>query len=146
MNFVHLQDAMAARTNLNGQEISGSIVKIGFAKVPLKTEMGPEDFLPIDAWRPPIYSPNRTHIPSIPSLRPPAPAFLDFANADSDVLDDFYATTISFIPEPNPHRKVDQNRLRDIRKRVEGPCTPREIESIFYEVLDDAVDLCSGLS
>jgi hypothetical protein len=33
---VHLKDAIKARADLNGREISGSVVKIGFAKVPAK--------------------------------------------------------------------------------------------------------------
>jgi hypothetical protein len=35
---VDLEDAISARYELNGQEINGSIVKIGFAKVPSKAE------------------------------------------------------------------------------------------------------------
>jgi hypothetical protein len=58
---------------------------------------------------------------------------------------DMYAAAIPAVPEPNPHRKVDQGRLRDIRKRLEGQCTAREIESIFHEIMDDAVDLSSGI-
>jgi hypothetical protein len=35
---VNLADAVSARNNLNGQEINGLVVKIGFAKVPPKIE------------------------------------------------------------------------------------------------------------
>ena len=55
-----------------------------------------------------------------------------------------YAQGIPPIPEPNPHRKIDQARLRDIRKRLEGLCTTRDLDSIFYEIIDDAVELSSG--
>jgi RNA recognition motif-containing protein len=35
---VNLDEAILARNELNGQEINGSTIKIGFAKVPSKTE------------------------------------------------------------------------------------------------------------
>jgi RNA recognition motif-containing protein len=38
VNFVNLEDAVLARNELNGQEINGSPIKIGFAKVPSKAE------------------------------------------------------------------------------------------------------------
>ena len=54
-----------------------------------------------------------------------------------------YATSIPQIPESNRTRRVDQTRLRDIRKKLEGHCTSREIETLFTEIIDDAIDLCS---
>ena len=38
MNFIVLDDAITAKNAMNGQEIAGSVVKIGFAKVPPKGE------------------------------------------------------------------------------------------------------------
>jgi RNA recognition motif-containing protein len=49
VNFVHLQDAMTARSELNGREISGSIVKIGFAKVPSKGDPGSPSSTPLSS-------------------------------------------------------------------------------------------------
>lgn len=41
VNFVKLEDAIRARNDWNGQEVGGSVVKIGFAKVPCKVESPP---------------------------------------------------------------------------------------------------------
>lgn len=48
------------------------------------------------------------------------------------------------IPETFSRFKHDQSRLREIRKRLEGNVTAREIELIFEEVIDTADELCSG--
>jgi RNA recognition motif-containing protein len=39
INFISLDDAIQARNDLNGQDINGLVVKIGFAKVPSKAEV-----------------------------------------------------------------------------------------------------------
>ncbi|KAI8913477.1 armadillo-type protein, partial [Gorgonomyces haynaldii] len=151
VNFVHLEDAITARAELNGQEVSGNIIKIGFAKVPTKQESSTSVTSSSTDYQSPEGSPWRNTSPN----RPPA----SMAHRQSSFSRSFneshhstlvfiltievYATAIPPIPEPNPNRKADQNRLREIRKRLEGHCSNRELDTIFSEIIDDAVDLCS---
>ena len=57
---------------------------------------------------------------------------------------DSYAQVIPSLPEPRAHRRVDQNRLRDMRKKLEGHITLKEVDLIYQEIIDDTVDLCTG--
>lgn len=57
---------------------------------------------------------------------------------------DIYASAIPPLPEHNPHRRVDQGRLREMRKKLEGHSTLKDIEAMFYEVIDETADLCTG--
>ncbi|KAI8899559.1 armadillo-type protein [Globomyces pollinis-pini] len=164
VNFINLEDAMTARSELNGQEIGGSIVKIGFAKVPSRPEPPlsvaqalnsplaiaglaaaaiERSFYPSGASNYQSYGGNgawgnpQSHMGLGSPIRNQREDLL--GNSDGDI----YAPGIIQIPESNPCRKIDQNRLRDIRKRLESHITTRDLEMIFAEVIDDAVDLCS---
>ncbi|KAJ3092152.1 hypothetical protein HK102_010276 [Quaeritorhiza haematococci] len=60
------------------------------------------------------------------------------------VLDgDKYALAIPPLPEPKPNRRVDQNRLREMRKKLEGHATMKDVEALFNETIDEAPDLCT---
>ncbi|KAJ3031924.1 hypothetical protein HDV00_008095 [Rhizophlyctis rosea] len=60
------------------------------------------------------------------------------------VLDgDKYAAVLPPLPEPRMNRRVDQNRLREMRKKLEGHATMKDVEALFAEVIDEAVDLCT---
>jgi hypothetical protein len=52
-----------------------------------------------------------------------------------------YASGIPPLPEPNPQRKLDQNRLREIRKKLDGHFSPKDLETAYSEIIDDVVDL-----
>ncbi|KAG5460733.1 MAG: armadillo-type protein, partial [Olpidium bornovanus] len=71
-------------------------------------------------------------------------AKLEETASDKKVLHFAYASTVPPAPEPNRHRKVDQPRLRELRKLLDSPqATAKEIEAAFDECYDDCVDLCS---
>lgn len=56
-----------------------------------------------------------------------------------------YFTSIPPVGDPNPNRKPDASRLREIRKRLDsGHCSAKEVEAIAAEVLDECVELSSG--
>ncbi|CAG8465443.1 5722_t:CDS:2 [Paraglomus occultum] len=55
-----------------------------------------------------------------------------------------YFTSIPPVADPNPSRKPDASRLREIRKRLDsGHCSAKEVESIAVEVMDECVELSS---
>ncbi|KAJ3121103.1 hypothetical protein HK098_003974 [Nowakowskiella sp. JEL0407] len=172
VNFVNLDEAIEARKAMNGQEIAGSIVKIGFAKVPdgvtmmgngfnyggegniqsaLGIDIGSEG-MKIGLKSPmvngetfsanPYLSPQRFNDLSATPISPMPISHKDDLE-ELEVPEDRYFTTVSVLPEPNPNRKVDQNRARELRKRLESHISAKEVESIFLECIDDAVDLSS---
>jgi hypothetical protein len=57
--------------------------------------------------------------------------------------DDVYVSHIPELPEPNPDRRVDQARLREIRRKLDVHCSAKEIEALFKECLYDAVEICT---
>lgn len=158
VNFVKLEDAIVARSEMNGQEISGAVVKIGFAKVPSKADLAASaailanglettNFLnrsPItessNPWQIDHNSSPNTAVrsPGTPIGGRPTEAPASSSNRTIE-----YAASIPALPEPNSNRKVDQNRLRDMRKRLEAHCTTRDIDAVYSEIIDDAIDLCS---
>ncbi|CAG8484755.1 11222_t:CDS:2 [Racocetra fulgida] len=49
-----------------------------------------------------------------------------------------YFTSIPPVGDPNPNRKPDASRLREIRKRLDsGHCSAKEVEAIASEVLEE---------
>ncbi|KAL1918170.1 uncharacterized protein VTP21DRAFT_3436 [Calcarisporiella thermophila] len=55
-----------------------------------------------------------------------------------------YHASIPSVPDPNPHRRVDAARLREMRKRLDMQhVTQKEIETIATECMEDIVELCS---
>lgn len=170
INFVRVRDAVAARDALNGYEFAGSQLKIKFAKEPSKTDpstlmMPPPESPtavhsspePLSPWaqsslsappfspRPPAnIKPGKTtaavviRSPETPAATP-VPKLQDSTSVRVTV----YATCIPPVPAQSPSRKIDPNRLREIRKKLEGSCTPRDVEQIFHETIGEAVDLCA---
>ncbi|CAG8457103.1 1025_t:CDS:2 [Ambispora leptoticha] len=55
-----------------------------------------------------------------------------------------YFTSIPPVRDPNPNRKPDASRLREIRKRLDsGHCLAKEVEALASEVLEECVELSS---
>ncbi|KAJ3097495.1 hypothetical protein HDU97_004788 [Phlyctochytrium planicorne] len=79
------------------------------------------------------------HIPHLPT------GLEDDAIAPNAQLEnDIYAPCLPPLPEPSPHRRVDQNRLREMRKRLETPGVgPKEVEAMLGEVMGEAIELCT---
>lgn len=58
-----------------------------------------------------------------------------------------YHNSIPPVGDPNPNRKPDASRLREIRKRLDSThCSAKEVEAIAAEVMDECVELSSGKS
>ncbi|KAJ3004539.1 hypothetical protein HKX48_001170 [Thoreauomyces humboldtii] len=206
VNFIRLEDAMDARKSMNGKEIGGSVVKIGYAKVPPRgtdqasasqlvgivngftgspsrersLSNGESSAYGSFAGASATYSPGRTSDTSQSAYAPEtsttsgtprfsAPAYsndqaLAMAMAGSrasprresvnaaDQVDatwngpsvgESYAPAVPPVPEPKPNRRVDQVRLRELRKRLETHVTAKDVEAFFNEVVDETVDLCT---
>ncbi|KAK5668012.1 hypothetical protein QVD99_005056 [Batrachochytrium dendrobatidis] len=187
VNFVHVQDAIRARNEMNNQDIGGFVVKIGFAKVPSKTDAiagigitsngvsstnipatslsssvtgaiqapssSPKTLLNTASPQPglsvalsvgtPMLNKNRSPLLSSDSDSnlQEEPSLLD--QLPCVVPDIVYATSIPRLPEANPQHAIEPGRLRDIRKRLDGMMTPRDIGAIYQETIGDAAQLCS---
>ncbi|RUS12683.1 armadillo-type protein, partial [Endogone sp. FLAS-F59071] len=163
VNFERLEDAARAKKALQNKEALGpgtGAVRIGFAKVPPRPTPSPNPSMTTDSsiMEPPG---GRKRFPA-----PPAPANIPVdanaaaaaayhtnmmmmmmagmgGGAENRIPISYYAS-IPPIPEPNPNRRLDASRLREIRKRLDnGHATPKEVESIAAECMDECVELCS---
>ncbi|KAJ3325561.1 hypothetical protein HDV06_003331 [Boothiomyces sp. JEL0866] len=172
VNFYSLEEAMNAKNELNGQDIGGSIVKIGYAKVPAKVEppmtatqalanptvlttlasqaMERVFFQPNPSpWGNTNNTANINPLSVTPRSESSGNISIDdstdhtFAGGKANLNQDYYYSSIITTGDLNTDRKVDQNRLRDIRKRLESHIPSRELELIYYEVIDEARELCS---
>ncbi|KAJ3405225.1 hypothetical protein HDU80_001680 [Chytriomyces hyalinus] len=151
VNFDSLHDAMKAQHAMNGQEIHGMIIKVGFAKVPSKTDglqisTGGSQSVAGSYSAHPISPPKggRTVLIS-GSGGAGGEVFLGSNDGATDASDGHaYAASLIALPEPDPFRKVDQTRLRDMRKRLENPMVDTdEVMGIFAECFDESVELCT---
>ncbi|KAJ3088358.1 hypothetical protein HK100_008061 [Physocladia obscura] len=65
-------------------------------------------------------------------------------NGIIDSVFDGYASSLIPLPEPSGHRRVDQSRLREMRKRLENSgIDVEQVCDIFDECYDEAVELCT---
>lgn len=179
VNFDREEDAVRAKTVMNGQEIAGAIVRIGFAKVPSKAESTGTGT--IQGSQTPPLNPNF----AFPAVRPLSaqsknlegdnwratahpnitPTVATFKDKDKekeeeeeeekekekeereeiespeyrDLLGFEYSSNLP--PLPDGYRRIDQSRLREIRKRLEGHCTSKDIDNAFFELYEDCVEL-----
>lgn len=52
-----------------------------------------------------------------------------------------YASALPPLPEADPDHKIEQSRLKEIRKKLEGHTSARELENFYIECLEHTVDL-----
>ncbi|KAI9204361.1 uncharacterized protein BJ171DRAFT_474986 [Polychytrium aggregatum] len=182
VNFERVEDAVEARKRMNGKEIGGFVVRIGFAKVP-----GRGDSVNTSS---PESSPGHGNFATLPrretqdshdadsshrsqpinpvpippsygySSRPQSehsgsPVHSDYTQQQASSYrsepqstpvvyrDGQYESVIPPLPEANPNRRVDQNRLRELRKKLESSISSQEVEAIYAEVLDEASELAT---
>lgn len=173
VNFVTVEDAVAARAALGGRELFPGTggVKIGFAKVPsglvlppspeplmMATSSGPENagMHHLSAQR---GDGSRSRSPALPPLRQVQGDLLGILTEYGANEDEIQESTESLvragsytafrseippIPEPSPQRTFDAPKLRDIRKRIDnGTCSPEEIEHIAVDMLPEIAELSS---
>ncbi|KAJ9064766.1 hypothetical protein DSO57_1026954 [Entomophthora muscae] len=157
VNFATTEEAQRARTAMNGKEISGSVVRIGYAKVPPQTETGPKSNRPIV----PIPL-NLLGIPvdisevegaAMPEAEAPQPYFEEDAygvyekgqllGMNKELITFPYKSSIPPLPAPHPERRIDQNILRERRKALDSSPSLQDINLIFEELYEISVDLCT---
>ncbi|KXS21700.1 hypothetical protein M427DRAFT_65672 [Gonapodya prolifera JEL478] len=157
VNFERPEDAMEARRGMHGKDFKGCVIRISYAKVPLNRDGqdGLHDFASIDGRVSPLipseldtngvanrFANSRLTVPDTATHFAGGPAG-GLTSEQPEGASSFYATSIPPLPEPRPGWRIDQARLRDMRKRLEGHVTLREIEAMFNECLDEAVELCT---
>ncbi|KAJ3205223.1 hypothetical protein HDU82_005334 [Entophlyctis luteolus] len=157
VNFENLADAMAAQEAMNGCEIMGVPIKVGFAKVPSKVDgvtvvggssvsagMSMVDRALGNKFGATAGS-RTASVSSIGQLLDSLAINDDsFNNAEISNDPDNYAPSLIALPEPSIHRKVDQSQLREMRKWLENPLVDiKDVIMIFNECFDDAVELCT---
>eukprot|EP00835_Amoeboradix_gromovi_P000980 NODE_38_length_30618_cov_0.377142.p3 type:complete len:471 gc:universal NODE_38_length_30618_cov_0.377142:22522-23934(+) len=169
VNFENDLDALSAKKALNGFDLSGNALKINFAKAPVATKTVEPLSSPIRSalklnttiqpMSPGGYSSNSAQFspramtpltfyqnriqPNIPKdmgtdqsvvspLITPA-AFGDF-QAPQDEFQDA-------LPPINELKKMDQGKLREYRRKLDGNHSQRDFEFIFKELIDDILPL-----
>ncbi|KAJ3112567.1 hypothetical protein HDU96_004418 [Phlyctochytrium bullatum] len=168
VNFDKLEDAMEARKVMNGKEIGGSVVKIGYAKVPGKfgSVVGTSDVsVQLGFGQSGAATPGTSSSPSTGatgSVSTGASSTLADSPGEAGAgagglgkgedgidgeptgaSDGEYASALPPLPEPLINKKIDQVKLRDMRKRLEGNLLQKEIDQMYHEILDETVDLCT---
>ncbi|KAJ2475379.1 hypothetical protein IWW47_006513, partial [Coemansia sp. RSA 2052] len=161
INFVRLEDAVRAKQAVNGKSIDGSVVRIGYAKVPAaKNEPALKLRNPVPSAAPLTASGQRAEDAAIAGTAARGlrgddavlePGFT--LAVDEDLVAFSYATELPRLDSirddsisaesPSP---LSQTRLRDIRKLLDaGPSasSPPEFDSLVRELLPHAVDLCT---
>ncbi|KAK5088777.1 hypothetical protein LTR05_002999 [Lithohypha guttulata] len=172
VNFENMQDAVHARSFLNGKEIfpGGGPVRIGFAKAPSNVVTP----IPGAISQSPTAGPGVDVTTSTASLVPgdgastkrSAGRLADTQKEILEIVKDFGAQSADMsaisiaiasaidhenlqkdIPpavEPTQNRMFDAPRLRDIRKRIDnGQCAIQEVEQIALEMLPEIAELSS---
>ncbi|KAJ3222665.1 hypothetical protein HK099_002028, partial [Clydaea vesicula] len=184
VNFVNLCDAIESRKAMNGKDVNGAAIKIGFAKVPsienLNSQLNAQSQAPIQ-FNPGFTMMQPTPLKSQPQLfipqphvfqytpqpiqsedqarvgvqenvlapyEVPSPLGVTFSNKPPEEVNIYlksetYATSIPPVPELSPGRRVDQVRLREIRKRLDSTISSKEFEFVFNECIEEAVEFCT---
>ncbi|CAG8517082.1 10778_t:CDS:2 [Ambispora gerdemannii] len=159
VNFEKLDDAIKAKKSLHGKEVLGSAVgpvKIGYAKVQSKPSpsSSPEPESPTIHHEPENYNNMMMMLMVNASggLTEKQLMMRELSGGLDDDIDDVndnrpptnYFTSIPPVRDPNPNRKPDASRLREIRKRLDsGHCLAKEVEALASEVLEECVELSS---
>ena len=203
VNFDNEEDAMRAKTVMNGQEIAGAIVRIGFAKVPTKAEStGTGSFSGVTSMAGTSVGISGSAIAQAANIQhTTTPSFsfpankgsqsqnlsssgqqqqanakvvtdswrntaqphisvghkdteqvaVDASKRDDGQFDESqsgidvtssgeYYMTIPTLPEPS-RRHIDQARLRELRKKLDGHPSPKDVEIAYTELINDMVEL-----
>ncbi|KAJ2402405.1 hypothetical protein GGI23_000739 [Coemansia sp. RSA 2559] len=170
VNFVRMEDAVRAKQAMNGKHIEGSVVRIGYAKVPAaKNEISLKMRNPVPSAAPLTMSGQIAEADAITgttqrglgndmALEPGVSLAVD-----ENLVAYPYATQLPGLPPPTvyictgdsesppPASQPDvpvmqQTRLREIRKQLESTGSPlpkEEFDAIVAELMPHAVDLCT---
>ncbi|KAJ1800323.1 hypothetical protein LPJ59_001186 [Coemansia sp. RSA 2399] len=170
VNFVRMEDAVRAKQAMNGKQVEGSVVRIGYAKVPAaKNEISLKMRNPVPSAAPLTMSGQMAEADAITgttqrglgndmALEPGVSLAVD-----ENLVAYPYATQLPALPpqtvyictgdseSPPPAQQLDvpvmqQSRLREMRKQLEstGSPLPKEaFDAIVAELMPHAVDLCT---
>jgi protein JSN1 len=167
INFVTVEDAIAARAQLSGRELfpGTGAIKIGFAKVPSGIVLSPSpeplmvgdnNMQHLSAQR---LDGSRSRSPALPPLRQIQSDLVqilaEYGANDEEIRESTesllragsftcFRSEIPPIPDPSQQRMYDAPKLRDIRKRIDnGTCSPEEIQHIAVDMLSEVAELSS---
>ncbi|KAG4102741.1 hypothetical protein H8356DRAFT_930396 [Neocallimastix lanati (nom. inval.)] len=142
INFEKLDDAIQAKEKMNGLEINGIAIKVSYAKVPPKSES--HDSESTKSPTSPTSSEKTKEKKSkkeLPHLT--IPITTEYLKSFDNENDGEYFDTIPTLSDHLTKRQVDQNKLKEMRKKLEGHTTAKEIESYFNTIMLDVVGLCT---
>jgi hypothetical protein len=136
-----LEDAADARKQMNGKEISGAIVKIGFAKVPNSCSVTPT----LSSTLPEARNGNEWPIDMNQAAGNNLLSPSNRANQVSSQSPGI-STYASCIPGlPNSENSLDSNVMRDFRKRLENTnVLSDQVTEIFDLVINEAAAVAAG--
>ncbi|KAI0243735.1 hypothetical protein L0F63_001373 [Massospora cicadina] len=136
VNFASVEEAQRARTSMNGKEISGSVVRIGYAKVRLTGRGGAEADPahrphPLNLLGIPVNASEPSAAPEVeaPQPRPEGDSYGVYENdqllsINGDLVAFPYKPSIPPLPAPHPNRKIDQSVLRERRRALDAHPSP----------------------
>jgi RNA recognition motif-containing protein len=157
VNFEKLEDAIKAKLEMNGKEIDGTDLRIGYAKVPPKGEQivtntnnnnqnkknantsNNDSSTSNNKTAGNNNNKNESNKNELPSITIP---LKDGAIVTTDSKVEYFST-IPPLPESESKRKIDQNKLREIRKKLDGRVSAKDIDSFYEDIIDDTVELCT---
>jgi RNA recognition motif-containing protein len=155
VNFEKLEDAIKAKLEMNGKDSDGTDLRIGYAKVPPKgeqivtntnnnqnkknTNASNNDSSTSNNKTTNTNSKSESNKNELPSITIP---LKDGAIITTDSKVEYFST-IPPLPESESKRKIDQNKLREIRKKLDGRVSTKDIDSFYEDIIDDTVELCT---
>jgi len=154
VNFEKLEDAIKAKLEMNGKDTNGTDLRIGYAKVPPKGEQIVTNTSNNNQNKKNANASNSESTAStskttstkaestkneLPSITIP---LKDGAIVTTDSKVEYFST-IPPLPESESKRKIDQNKLREIRKKLDGRVSAKDIDSFYEDIIDDTVELCT---
>ncbi|KAJ2627598.1 hypothetical protein H4R22_004323 [Coemansia sp. RSA 1290] len=166
VNFVRLEDAVRAKQAMNGKSIDGSVIRIGYAKVPAaKSESALKLRNPVPSAAPLTASGQQAEAAAITgtttssasnelALEPGVSLAIN-----EDLVAFPYSTQLPSLPEPSTSIRTDnhhesskqrpvlqQSRLRELRRQLDagmGHSRDDEFDKTARELLPHSVDLCT---
>ncbi|PVU98651.1 hypothetical protein BB559_001384 [Furculomyces boomerangus] len=149
VNFERLEDAVRAKQATNGRELDGMVVRIGYAKVPVRGSEGftrPRNQVPT---APPLTVSGRiAEANAIVGTSTGGLGSEDVLEPGVPVMDESlvafpYASSLPQLPPNTSQLILGQTRLRELRKRLDSQCNQSEFDAIFNETIPYIVDLCT---
>ncbi|KAJ1727102.1 hypothetical protein LPJ61_004762, partial [Coemansia biformis] len=162
VNFARLEDAVRAKQAMNGKSIEGSVVRIGYAKVPpAKADAAQKLRNPVPSAAPLTVSGQRAEADAIAgttqrglgshmALEPGVSLAID-----EDLVAFPYASRLPPLPAPGVAIRTEgdgadgrpvlqQARLREMRRQLDaGTMSDEEFAQMARELIPHAVELCT---